>query len=104
MRETAWTDWSEVPVLSIVDDIECGQTVDDVAEGYGLNPPGVKVLYKFYAAARATGLLRPGVYSEIPVVTGPIGGIPADEVAAWIDAWDTETPLPDPEPRWIDVI
>jgi hypothetical protein len=55
-------------------------------------------------AARAAGTLQPRVHPELPVVTGPIWGIPADEVAAWIDSWDTDTPLPDPEARWIDLI
>jgi len=38
------------------------------------------------------------------MVTGPIRGIPADEVVAWIASWECGPPLAEPEPRWIELI
>ena len=32
-------------------------------------------------------------------VSGPLYGVPADEVLAWVKSWPTEKPLPKPKVR-----
>ncbi|MGD0103801.1 MAG: DUF433 domain-containing protein [Rhodopila sp.] len=125
MCKTAWIDWSEctlvesvrdkmggvpvlkgseMPVQSLVDDIDEGITVEAVANEYGLNPADVKAVYEYCEMARAVGKVLPRVHSEPRVVTGPIWGIPGNEVVAWIASWNSNTPLPSPKARWIQII
>jgi uncharacterized protein (DUF433 family) len=122
MCKTAWIDWSEctlvesirekmggapvlkgteMPVQSLVDDIDGGSPVEAVAAEYGLNPADVKAVYEYCETARALGKVLPCVHNEPQVVTGPIWGIPGKEVAAWIASWNSTRPLQSPKARWI---
>jgi hypothetical protein len=93
-----------MPTRTNRNDIAHGRCFDDFAEGYRPNPVDVRAPAALDETERACGIPRPRIHPGIPVVTGPIWGIPGDEVAAWIESWNSDTPLPEPQARWIDIV